>query len=121
MIAMSNLGYDQQIVIRSIPAVKLAFDRMVVEMRSAGRLRVRGRKITREAFANAVWLRLSRMTIPEIEAWLGPDVARFEALLTGAADPATVEPAPPLKAMDAPSVIVEHMPDRTPKRKGRTG
>lgn len=97
MSLMADFDYDQQITMRSIGSVKGAFDRVVGDLRSAGRLRFRGRKISREAFANAVWLYLADLSEADqegLEGLLAPYVSRLESLMSEAEPDEAPQPRP---------------------------
>jgi hypothetical protein len=94
MQAMKNFGYENQVAIRSTPAVVRELDRIVADMRASGRVRFKGRKITKEAVVNALILWVADQDQEAVEAVLAGPVARLEAILAGPGDRDDEGPGP---------------------------
>lgn len=100
---MPELSYENQIAIRSTAKAVLALDNLVSALRASGRVRFRGRKVTKEAVVNAVWLWLADQSVDDVEQCLLTYVPRLEAILSG---DATTTPAIPTILTNHPSVGV---------------
>jgi hypothetical protein len=81
MHVMAKLSYENQIAIRSTGKVIQALDNLVAAMRGSGKVRFRGRTVTKEAVVNAVWLWLADLEPDQVEAALSIYVPRFEAMI----------------------------------------
>lgn len=136
MLGMRELDYKNQIAVRSIATVKEAFDELVRRAKYRTRLRYFGRKLTNEAFANAVWLWLSdeeSMPIADLERHLTPYVARWEEMvrttvqeedleLKNEAVVGSVTPAKPQQDLTNEAKIQEPCPPQSsPAAKKRKG
>lgn len=119
MLDMKDFSYDHQITIRSVGPLKKVFDNLVTDLKASANLRFRGNKMSREAFANAIWLYFGDMELGQIERLLEPYVRRVEEILGEGASPASREvPDLPVgrdRTLDVDPKTGKVLPRREPK------
>lgn len=80
---MPKFSYEWQVSIRSAASVKRALDRVVADLKASerpGRLRFEGKKISKEAVVNAMYLWLAGQDVEDVERALAGPVAQLDAL-----------------------------------------
>ena len=113
MTTMADAQLAQNVQVRTVGGAKHALDLVVASLRSTGRLRFRGRKVTQEAVVNALWLAAADVEVERLERWLAPYFARLEDILRAPteASPGVLDDPFPGPSAEAPVAKHEGPPE----------
>lgn len=114
-------SFHYRVMARSHPEIIAAVEGAVTRLGTSGTLKFRGRKMSTEAFINAVLLRAFALPAAELDRLVAAGVADYERLLEGGDLPASSRASSVVIASgsDAPSSEVrEPQPHRRARKLG---